>query len=521
VVVVPGGSVSEVGYGVAVDSSENVYVAGWTTSTDFPTAGGFDTSLGGSGDAFVTKMNPAGSSLAWSSYLGGSDDDVCLNVTVDSSGNVFVTGYTFSTDFPTAGGFDTDFGGGLEDAFVTRVDATGNPAWSSYLGGSGNDIAGDVAVDPSGDVYVAGDTQSPDFPTLGGFDTTFLGGPNDAFVTKLNAFGPSIAWSSYLAGSGDDGAQAVAVDLSGNLYVTGWTNSTDFPTTGGFDTSYGGGTYDGWVAKVNAAGWALTWSSYLGGSAYDSGYGVAVDPAGNAYITGYSISTDFPMANAFDTTHGGSTEAFVTQLSYTGSSLGWSSYLGESSEDYGTGIALIGQGSVCVVGSTSSPDFPSSGGFDTELSGTSDAFVTMILVCGDGTCSGTEDPCVCPLDCGADTCGNGCCGTAEDASSCPMDCPDVCGDAVCSGAENGCNCPGEGCAVACPNGCCEAAAGEDHTNCPTDCPQCNADGACDAGENPCACRMFGSDRLPTCARRRMLHGDGDALHDPCDRRVCG
>jgi len=194
-----------------VDSAGNVYVAGSTGSTDFPTTGGFDTTLdGGSPDAFVTKVSAAGSNLVWSSYLGGGGLDSGSSIAVDSASNVYVAGFTRSADFPTTGGFDTTYGGS-SDAFVTKVNAARSSlAWSSYLGGADTDHGNGIAVDSAGDVYVAGDTDSSDFPTTGGFDTTD-GGGTDVFVTKVNAAGSSLAWSSYLEGFGqDDGGTRAA-----------------------------------------------------------------------------------------------------------------------------------------------------------------------------------------------------------------------------------------------------------------------------------------------------------------------
>jgi MYXO-CTERM domain-containing protein len=383
-----GGSGSDEGYGIAVDRSGNVYVTGWTDSTNFPTPGGFDTSRGGPldafvTDAFVTKVTAAGG-LAWSSYLGGSGWEEGLGIAVDGSGNVYVTGYTSSTDFPTPGGFDTMHGGGtiFGDAFVTKVNANGQGlAWSSYLGGSGDDYGNGIAVDGSGNVYVTGSTQSTDFPTPGGFDTTYGGGiSGDAFVTKVNANGQGLDWSSYLGGSGDDYGTGIAVDGSGNVYVTGGTYSTNFPTDGGFDTTRGG-LQDALVTKVNANGQSLDWSSYLGGSGNDRGTGIAVDGSGDVYVTGYTQSTDFPTPGGFDTTYGGgiSGDAFVTKVNANGQDLAWSSYLGGSGEDWGRGIAVDGNGNVYVTGYTKSTDFPTTqGGFDTTLGGSQDAFVTKV-----------------------------------------------------------------------------------------------------------------------------------------------
>jgi beta-propeller repeat-containing protein len=462
-----GGSGSDSGNGIAVDDSGNVYVTGSTSSSDFPSAGGFAASLGGATDAFVAKVNAAGSSLAWSSYLGGGDDDRGNGVSVDAFGDVYVAGTTSSSDFPSAGGFATSLGGPT-DAFVAKVNAAGSSlAWSSYLGGVDDEYGSSVAVDTSGNVYVAGTTYSSDFPASGGFDAS-LDGLEDAFVTKVDATGSSLVWSSYLGGGDLDEGYAVAVDAGGNAYVTGYTVSTDFPSPGGFDTSFDAAG-QAFVTKVDAAGSSLLWSSYLGGSDFDEGFGVAVDGSGNVYVTGDTFSTDFPSPGGFDTSFDLAGEAFVTKVDAAGSSLAWSSYLGGGDSDTGNGVA-VGSGNVYVTGYTFSTDFPSPGGFATSLDGTLDAFVTKIAdSCGNSTCDAAETPCNCPVDCGADACGNGCCGPAENTCGCPTDCGSICGDACCNGLEDACGCPAD-CAAVCGDGCCTGA--EDCVGCSLDCGNC-------------------------------------------------
>ncbi|MCY6354152.1 SBBP repeat-containing protein [Clostridium sp. ZS2-4] len=366
-----GGSGDDYGYGIAVDNAGNVYVTGRTYSSDFPTDNGFDTMLKGSTDAFVTKIDGI-PSIVYSSYLGGSGSDYGYRIAVDNGGNVYVTGATYSLDFPTDNGFDTHYNGN-GDVFVTKIDSVPSIVYSSYLGGSGVDWGNSIVVDNVGNVYVTGYTSSVDFPTDNGFDTN-LSGNGDVFVTKIDVT-PSIVYSSYLGGSSWDYGWGIAVDNEGNVYVTGHTYSTDFPTDNGFDTTLKG-SRDVFVTKIDSTP-SIVYSSYLGGSSSDYGYGIAVDNEGNVYVTGFTYSSDFPTNNGFDTNLSGSVDAFVTKIDGT-PSIVYSSYLGGSDRDYGRGIAVDNGGNVYVTGYTESSDFPIDNGFGTTLKGSVDAFVTKI-----------------------------------------------------------------------------------------------------------------------------------------------
>jgi hypothetical protein len=320
-----GGFLGDGGSGIAVDGAGNAYVTGATDSPDFPTTvGAVQPTIRGGFDAFVTKLNPTGSALVYSTYLGGtSASDEGSGIAVDTAGNAYVTGSTFSRDFPTTvGAFQTTRGGGF-DAFVTKLNPTGSAlVYSTYLGGSDFDFGNGIAVDTAGNVYVTGRTDSSDFPTtLGAFQTTFGGGFNDAFVTKLNPTGSALVYSTYLGGSrsGDVGL-GIALDTAGHAYVTGETNSSDFPTTvGALQPTFGGGFSDAFVTTLDPTGSALVYSTYLGGSGtpikQDTGFGIAVDTAGNAYVTGETSSSDFPTtAGAFQPTFGGTSDAFVAKI---------------------------------------------------------------------------------------------------------------------------------------------------------------------------------------------------------------
>jgi hypothetical protein len=382
-----GGSADDQGLGIAVDNLliPNAYVTGRTNSPNFPTTpGAFDTTHNEGDDAFVTKLDATGSALVYSTYLGGRAEDKGNGIAVDGASNAYVIGTTISTDFPTtAGAFDTMLDGG--DAFVTKLNAAGSALiYSTFLGGGGNDFGNAIALDPSGDAYLTGQTASPDFPTTAGaVDTTFNDGGFDAFVTRLHASGSALVYSTFLGGSNVDFGLGIALDSSANAYVTGQTGSADFPTTpGAFQTAFGGGTEDAFVTKLNPAGSApLVYSSYLGGSSNDAGTGIAVDAALNAYVTGLTISPDFPTFNAIQATLAGAFDAFVTKVNPPGTGLVWSTYLGGNSNDFGNGIALdiFPSPNAYVTGLTGSANFPTTpGAFDTTLGGPVDAFVAKI-----------------------------------------------------------------------------------------------------------------------------------------------
>jgi Big-like domain-containing protein/beta-propeller repeat-containing protein len=363
-----GGSEDDFGSGIAVDGSGNAYVVGFTESLDFPiTPGAFQTTLDGSNDIFVTKFNPAGSALVYSTYLGGSEVNDGLGIAVDNAGDAYVTGLTYSSDFPTTpGAFQTTYAGD-QDGFITKLSPSGSALlYSSYLGGSGLNQGSGVAVDNFGDAYITGFTQATNFPvTVGAFQTT-CGNPNsceNAFVTEMNPGGSSLVYSTYLGGSYSQ-ASGITVDSDNNAYVTGYTEQ-GFPTTSGaFDTSYVGGG-DVFVTKLNAAGSALVFSTYLGGSSYDQANAIALDQANNAYVTGFTYSANFPVtAGSFRTVcNGGKNcakdgDAFVAKINASGSALLYSTYLGGTKDDYGTGIFVDGYGNPYVVGITYSKNFP-------------------------------------------------------------------------------------------------------------------------------------------------------------------
>jgi hypothetical protein len=323
-----GGSGVDFGVSVAVDGSGSAYVVGNTGSSDFPTVSPIQAAPGSQDlvlDLFVSKLSPAGSTLLYSTYLGGSGNDRAVGIAVDGQGAAYVAGETASTDFPTTASFQPSYRGGDTDGFAAKLNAAGSAlAYSTYLGGAAQDAAGGIAVDALGNAYIVGSTGSLDFPLVSPLQG-LLHGTSDAFVGKLNPAGTALAYSTYLGGNGDDFGNGVAVDSAGNVYVAGETQSSDFPTVASWQASHApGGASDAFVSKLNAGGSALLYSTYLGGTGDDTADSVAVDIAGRANVGGTTDSTDFPLIEPLTTDQNG---GFVSRLSASGSALTYSSYL--------------------------------------------------------------------------------------------------------------------------------------------------------------------------------------------------
>ncbi|MCG2771001.1 MAG: SBBP repeat-containing protein [Desulfobacterales bacterium] len=347
-----GGGLIDQGLGIAVDGAGCAYVTGWTTSINFPTQNAYQGDQGG-WDAFVTKLSAAGNTLVYSTYLGGGSTDYGYGIAVDGAGCAYVTGWTESTNFPTQNAYQGDQVG--VDAFVTKLSAGGNTlAYSTYLGGGSSDYGAAIAVDGAGCAYVTGVTNSTNFPTQSPCQGNT--GLADAFVTKLSAGGNTLAYSTYLGGAGSDYGYGIAVDGAGCAYVTGNTNSGDFPTASSYQKNTKGGR-DAFVTKLSAAGNVLVYSTYLGGGYDDGGQSISVDRAGCAYVTGWTESTNFPTKSAYQGDQGG-WDAFVTKFTAGGKTLAYSTYLGGGSTDYGYGIAVDGAGCAYVTGETNSANFP-------------------------------------------------------------------------------------------------------------------------------------------------------------------
>jgi hypothetical protein len=378
-----GGGNADIGYGVAYDESGNVYLVGQTNSNDFPaTAGAYDTTWSG-GDAFVAKFNANGTVLVYATYLGGMSPDDGFGITMIDN-RACVTGATWSNDFPTtSGAYDTTHNG-FQDAFVVQLNASGSALdFATFLGSTGFDIGYGITVDLSDNILVTGTAGAADFPTTQeAADTSFANG--EAFVARLNSSGSTLMYSTYLGGGEDDNGRDVVTDQSGNAYVTGYSNSLDFPTTSGaYDTTHNG-DYDVFVVKLNVSGSTLLNSTYLGGSNSDYGYGIILDDTLQVHVAGETYSSDFPTtANAYDTLFANG-EAFVVKLNASNSDLRYSTYLGGDQSDLVNGIDLDASQQAFVTGETYSSNFPATvGSYDPTANGQDDAFVTGLTVQGD------------------------------------------------------------------------------------------------------------------------------------------
>jgi hypothetical protein len=346
----------------------------------------------------------------YSTYLGGSAGDQGYGIAVDGSGNAYIAGTTWSSDFPTVNPIQAA-NNGAPEAFLTKLNPAGSAIiYSTYLGGSGADWALAMAVDTAGNAYLTGNTESPNFPIVNPIQGTYVGGGNyEGFVTKVNSAGSALVYSTYLGGSGGDQPGGIAVDSSGNAYITGKTGSTDFPTVNPLQPANAGGG-DAFITKINPAGTAYVYSTYLGGTGSDQAMGIAVDRAGNVYVAGGTTSADFPTKKALQPLYGGGGDAFVTKINAAGSALVYSTYLGGSGQDgtdYPNAIALDSLGNAYIAGFTYSSDFPTVNPTQAANAGNGDAFVAKVNSAGSalvyssylgGTGSEAREPAVIGVD---------------------------------------------------------------------------------------------------------------------------
>ena len=390
-----GGSSAEEAFGLAVDSSGNAYVVGETTSSEasFPVTVGPSLvhSIGTDYDVYVAKVNSAGS-LVYAGYIGGSQNDYGNAIAIDSSGNAYIAGHTEShqTDgFPVTVGPDLTYNGSSFDGFVAKVNASGTAlVYAGYIGGAQNeDRALGIAVDAAGAAYVVGQTNSnqSSFPVAIGPDLTYIGGssggPIDGFIAKVKPDGTSLEWCGYIGGADNDQATSAVVDSAGQAYVTGNASSSEstFPVTVGPDLTYNGGE-DAFVAKVKADGSGFIYLGYIGGAKFDSGYGIAIDGSGAAYV---AVGPDLTYnGDPFNSTG----DAFVAKVKADGTGLVYAGYIGGAQFDRAATVAVDSSGNAYIAGQTASQPsdgFPVSGGPDDTFNGGNDAFVAKVNAAGD------------------------------------------------------------------------------------------------------------------------------------------
>jgi hypothetical protein len=381
-----GGSSTDEGMGICLDDYGDIYVIGSTMSIDFPTINPYQDTLHGSYDIFVTKISSIGDSILYSTYIGGDQADWATDIAVDDMGCAYLTGSTFSSNFPTtSNSFDTSYNGGgvgSGDIFITKLSPSGDSLiYSTFVGGSNSDRAYDIVVDNNYYAYITGYTGSDVFPLENPL-YFLLRGNSDAFISKLSPDGSSLMFSTYFGGEIGDTGWNLAVDELQNIYVGGWTNSTDFPLYNAFDSSYGG-ERDGFFVKIPYPYDTLGYSSYIGGDDEEGVFAIDVDNAGSMVLAGYTHSQDFPLFEAYDSTYNGQNDIFISKVTPAGGSLLYSTFFGGSSDDMAWSISLDESGNPHFTGYTSSSNFPVEDAFDDTYNGGGDAFVSVFSEAGE------------------------------------------------------------------------------------------------------------------------------------------
>jgi len=376
-----GGSNMDVYPDLAVDSSGNSYITGYTMSTDFPTtAGALDSTHNGTSDVYVVKVNPTGSSLVYSTYLGGSGREKGLSICVDESGQAFITGLTASGDFPTTSGAYNTTLQGDGDVFVTKLNSTGNGlVYSTLVGGMYEDQANGISVDSLGQAYVGGITASTDFPIVAGSYDIGFNGNQDAFVFKLNATGGDLNYSTFIGGSAYESANGLALDSRGRAIIVGQTGGSGFPaTTGAYDTTHNG-DYDVFVTRLDADGKGLSYSTFVGAGNYEDSFDVVVGPDDRVYVVGVAYGAFPTTTGAYDTGANGNEDAILFCLDDDGANIDYSTFIGGTGTEFGYGIDLDTSGNVYITGWTNSGNYPTtSNGYDTTHHTSYEVFLSKL-----------------------------------------------------------------------------------------------------------------------------------------------
>lgn len=380
-----GGTDNDFSNAIAVDTEGNTYLVGHTASTNFPVSNFQQQNNKGKNDLFITKIAPDGNRVIYSTYIGGLDNDFGNSIAVDTAGNVYVSGYTFSSDFPVFNAVQPKNGNTIAntggDAFILKLNSQGNAlVYSTYLGGMGDDLASSIAIDSQNNAYVTGFTNSANFPVANAVQSRSNGG-FDAFVAKLNPMGSNLVYSTYFGGSDNDFGNAIAIDKDRNAYFVGVTDSRNFPAINPLQSTNSGDS-DGFITKISATGNIVNFSTYFGGSSFDNITSIAVDNTNNIYLTGVTNSRDFTVVNAMQSTKSTSLDAFVSKLTSTGSNLVYSTYLGGNGDDQANSLSLDADNNVYLTGITTSTNFPLKDATQKVIGGDQDAFMTKLNALG-------------------------------------------------------------------------------------------------------------------------------------------
>jgi len=382
-----GGSSWDNGLSIAVEPTGEVIISGATGSANFPMAGAAydNTYNGGSNDVFVCKLDSDLSSILISTFIGGDDDDYGYDLTLDNTGNVFVTGRTESADYPAEGGFDNTFNGGFEDVFVSKLNnGLSSLLASTYIGGSTDEGADAIITDNAGNVFISGFTYSDDFPTAGMPYDSIHNGSGDIFVAKFDNNLSVLSAATFIGGGNFEESHAIAVDAAQNVFIAGYTGSSEYPSTPGVYDDTFNENHDAIITKIDNNLSNILASTFIGGAGDDDCYGLIIERAENIFITGISFSSDYPVtANAFDDTHNGDRDIFFSRLSFDLSELLESTYLGGGDNDWALDLTIDNAGSVFIGGGTYSGDFPMAGSpYDDSFNGKEDAVIAKLVGCG-------------------------------------------------------------------------------------------------------------------------------------------
>lgn len=414
-----GGSSWDTGESILIEPSGNVIISGGTGSSNFPTVGGYDhTYNGGSNDVFVCKLDNDLSAILSSTYIGGSEDDYGYGLAMDDAGNIFVTGRTESENYPCVGGYDHTFNGGFEDVFVSKLNnGLTNLLASTYIGGSTDEGADAIAADAAGNIFVSGFTYSSDFPVAGMAYDSIHNGSGDIFVARLDNSLSALSAATFIGGANFEECHAIALDSAQNVFIAGYSGSPEYPTTPGVYNENHSANYDAIITKLDNGLSAILASTFIGGESDDNCYGLVIERAENVFITGISFSTDYPVTgNAYDDTHNGERDIFLSRFSFDLSSLLESTYLGGEDNDWALDLAIDNEGSVFIGGGTYSGNFPMVGSpYDDSYNGKEDALIAKIVGCGvNDFCDPESTYGAQYLDISRDTiCSQGCSATAH------------------------------------------------------------------------------------------------------------